>query len=73
MPIFFLGWSIAVLVKSEEEALSVTELAQRMGSSPQNVNTMALLLEKQGFLSIEKHEDDKRFLQVSVTKACLDH
>lgn len=44
-----------------------------MGSSPQNVNTMALLLEKQGFLSIEKREDDKMFLQVSVTKACLAH
>lgn len=64
---------IAVLVKSEEEALSLSELAQRMGSSRQNVKKMALLLEKQGFLSIEKCEADKRFLQVSVTKACLAH
>ena len=64
---------IAVLIKSEEEKLSVTELAHRMGSSRQNVKKMAQLLEKQGFLSIEKREDDKRFLMVSVTPACLDH
>lgn len=64
---------IAVLVKSEEPTLSVTELAQRMGSSRQNVKKMAQLLENRGFLAIEKHEDDKRYLQVRVTSACLAH
>jgi len=64
---------IAVLVKSEEEALSVSELAHRMGSSRQNVKKMAQLLEKQGFLAIEKREDDMRYLQLSVTPACLAH
>jgi len=64
---------IAVLVKSEEEVLSVSELAHRMGSSRQNVMKMAQLLEKQGFLSIEKREDDKRFLEVRVTPACIAH
>ena len=64
---------IAVLIRSEEEELTVSELAQRMGSSRQNVMKMAQLLEKQGFLAIEKREDDKRFLEVSVTPACLEH
>ncbi|HAF85906.1 MAG TPA: MarR family transcriptional regulator [Sphaerochaeta sp.] len=64
---------IAVLIRSEEEKLSVSELAQRMGSSRQNVMKMAQLLEKQGFLAIEKREDDKRFLEVSVTSRCLEH
>ncbi|NBK23494.1 MAG: MarR family transcriptional regulator, partial [Spirochaetia bacterium] len=35
---------VAVLIKSEEQALSVSELAQRMGSSRQNVKKMAQLL-----------------------------
>ncbi len=64
---------IAVLIKSDETSLSISELARRMGSSRQNVKKMAQLLEKQGFLSIEKREDDKRFLEVSVTQACLAH
>ena len=64
---------IAVLIRSEEESLSVSSLAQRMGSSRQNVKKMAQLLEKQGFLAIERREDDKRFLEVSVTSACLTH
>ncbi len=64
---------IAVLIKGEEDGLSVSSLAQRMGSSRQNVMKMAQLLEKQGFLTIEKREDDKRFLEVRVTSACLAH
>ncbi|MBI9094093.1 MAG: MarR family transcriptional regulator [Sphaerochaeta sp.] len=64
---------IAVLMRSEEEALSVSELAQRMGSSRQNVMKMAQLLEKQGFLAIEKREGDKRFLEVRVTPVCIAH
>lgn len=64
---------LAVLIKSDETSLSISELAQRMGSSRQNVKKMAQLLEKQGFLSIVKREDDRRFLEVSVTQACLDH
>ena len=64
---------VAVLIKSEEQALSVSELAQRMGSSRQNVKKMAQLLGNRGFLAIEQHEDDKRYLQLSVTPACLVH
>ncbi len=64
---------IAVLIKSGAEALSISELAQRMGSSRQNVKKMALLLEKQGFLSIAQREDDKRFLEVRVSPDCLVH
>lgn len=64
---------IAVLIKSEEDSLSVGTLSQRMGSSRQNVMKMAQLLEKQGFLSIERRDDDKRYLEVRVTSACLAH
>ncbi|HKL60305.1 MAG TPA: MarR family transcriptional regulator [Sphaerochaeta sp.] len=64
---------IAVLMKSEEESLSVSELAQRMGSTRQNVKKMTHLLEKQGFLSIDRREDDKRVLEVRVTPTCLAH
>ncbi len=64
---------VAVLIRSEEQALSVSDLAKRMGSSRQNVKKMAQLLEKRGFLAIEQHEDDKRYLRLSVTHACLIH
>jgi DNA-binding MarR family transcriptional regulator len=64
---------LVVLIKSGKSSLPITELAQITGSSHQNIKKMAVLLEKQGFLRLEKKRDDARVVQVSVTPACLDH
>ena len=64
---------VAVLYKSEEKELSLSSLAQHMGSSRQNVKKMVSLLVKQGFLSITRKDDDKRCLMISPTSLCLEH
>lgn len=64
---------VAILYKSEEKELSLSSLAQRMGSSRQNVKKMVSLLAKQGFLSITQKADDKRYLMIRPTVLCLEH
>lgn len=48
----------------EEDAPTLNELAQVMGSSHQNVKQIALKLEKIGFVSLIKDKVDKRKLRV---------
>jgi len=62
---------LALLMHSGKESLSLGELADLGGSSHQNTKKMASLLEKQGFLKMEKSPEDARVLQVSITSDCL--
>jgi DNA-binding MarR family transcriptional regulator len=64
---------LAILIKSGKESLSLGELSSLGGSSHQNTKKMAVLLEKQGFLQLEKSKEDARVLQVRITSFCLDH
>lgn len=49
---------------------SLSEVADRMGTSRQNVKQIALKLEKKGFLEINKDEKDSRVLRLSLTESC---
>ena len=49
---------------------TINELATVMGSSHQNVKQIALKLEKSGFVKLEKDEEDKRKLRISMTQQC---
>ncbi len=53
-----------------KEAPSISELAEIMGSSHQNVKQILLKLEKKGFVSIEADISDKRCQRVVVTEEC---
>ncbi|MBP1046910.1 MarR family transcriptional regulator [Enterococcus sp. BWM-S5] len=61
---------LAVLSKSEGQSLTISEAAEIIGSSHQNIKKMALILEKQGFLSLTKHPKDRRAVVVSITDYC---
>lgn len=61
---------IAVITKSEGQSLTVSEAAKIIGSSHQNIKKMAVILEKQGFLTLTKHPMDRRVVMISITEYC---
>lgn len=64
---------LAGITKCESKAPTLSELAARIGSSRQNVKKMAVILEKQGFIVMNKDEKDARMLRVSMTDFCQEY
>jgi DNA-binding MarR family transcriptional regulator len=64
---------IAIVLKSPGTAPSLGEIASTAGYSRQNVKKMALILEKQDFVTLKQDEHDRRVLRVSLTDKCLEH
>lgn len=64
---------IAVISKSEGQALTISEAAEIIGSSHQNIKKMAMILEKQGFLTLTKHPQDRRAVVISITDYCRSY
>ncbi len=64
---------LAGITKCQSEAPTLSELAARIGSSRQNVKKMALILEKQGFIVMNKDERDARILRISMTDFCKEY
>ena len=56
-----------------EYAPTLSEVAILIGNSRQNVKKMALILEREGFLSLVKDSHDARILRLSLTKKCTDY
>ena len=52
----------------QEEAPTVQDLAQVMGSSHQNVKQIINKLEQKGFVSVAPDEEDRRKLRISLTE-----
>lgn len=61
---FFL---LACMHLFQEEAPTVQELAQLMGSSHQNVKQIVNKLEKKGYVQVEEDPEDRRKLRISFT------
>ncbi|WP_249899409.1 MarR family transcriptional regulator [Paenibacillus sp. PK3_47] len=64
---------VAVILKSGSTSPALSEIAVMFGSSRQNVKKMVLLLEKQGFVTLAKDEQDARILRVRLTDKCMDY
>ncbi|HML48047.1 MAG TPA: MarR family transcriptional regulator [Clostridia bacterium] len=64
---------LAGILKSGSAAPTVGELAALIGSSRQNVKKMALILEKAGFVTLQKDPGDARMLRISPTQTCAAH
>lgn len=64
-------WFLIVMIAQfKDYPPTLTEVAEFMGSSRQNVKQLALKLEKKNFLHIEKDEKDSRALRLILTEAC---
>jgi DNA-binding MarR family transcriptional regulator len=64
---------LAGVLGCENDAPTLSEISARIGSSRQNVKKMALILEKQGFITMEKDDRDGRMLRISLTDSCKEH
>lgn len=73
-PVTIKQWLLlAVLSKWEHSAPALSEVAETMGVSRQSVKKMALLLEKQGFVTLKKDEADARIVRISLTPQCSEY
>ena len=64
-------WFLIVMISQfGETPPKLSEVAEFMGSSRQNVKQLALKLEQRGFLHIEKDKHDIRVIRLKVTDVC---
>ena len=62
-------WFLTVLISQfEDGAPTLSEVAELMGSSRQNVKQLALKLQEKDFLRIEKDENDARATKLKLTE-----
>jgi len=62
-------WFLMVIIEEFfPEPPAVKKVAEFMGTSHQNVKQLALKLEKNGFLRLEKNKKDKRTVKLILTK-----
>lgn len=62
-------WFLTVMISQfPDNPPTLSEVAELMGSSRQNVKQLALKLEEKGFLNIEKDTEDARALRLKLTE-----
>lgn len=61
-------WFLIMMVSQFKHPPMLTEVANLMGSSRQNVKQLALKLQGNGFLNIEKDKEDGRTLRLKLTE-----
>jgi DNA-binding MarR family transcriptional regulator len=64
---------LAGITTYTEYVPTLSEVAVLIGNSRQNVKKMALILEREGFLSFAKDSHDARILRLALTKKCTDY
>jgi len=62
----------AIISQFGENPPTLSEVADLMGSSRQNVKQLALKLQEKKFLKIEQDEQDARALRLKLTKISID-
>ncbi len=62
-------WLLTVMISQfHDKSPTLSEVAELMGSSRQNVKQLALKLEEKGFLNIQKDKQDARALRLKLTE-----
>jgi DNA-binding MarR family transcriptional regulator len=65
-------WLMAlVIVNGFKHAPSIQEVADAMSTTHQNVKQIAAGLERQGFLRLERDENNKRIIRLRITERCF--
>jgi DNA-binding MarR family transcriptional regulator len=60
--------TVAVIENLYDHSPSISELAQSLSTTHQNIKQIALQLQKKGFIKIERDESDKRTWRLKVTE-----
>lgn len=67
-------WFLVVMIAQfKEQAPTLTDVADLLGVSRQNVKQLALKLEHKGFVALQKDEGDSRALRMHLTTKCHDY
>lgn len=61
------------ILKNSSDSPTISEVASFIGNSRQNAKKMALILQKKGFLNLEKDPNDARILRISLTDKCQNY
>lgn len=64
---------LAGIFKSNSNSPTISEVADLIGNSRQNVKKMVLILEKRGFVMLQKDLKDARILRISLTEKCKEY
>jgi len=60
-------WLVLATIEQHATSLSLSDIAKALDMSHQNAKNIVLQLEKKGFATIEKDNDDKRTLRIATT------
>lgn len=66
-------WLFLVGVSKFSEPPTVSEVANQVGYSRQNAKRMADALQKRGFVTITRDENDARALRIAQTPKCIEY
>lgn len=66
-------WFFVAIVSMFDSPPSILEVSKIIGTSRQNIKKMALILQNQGFVSIQEDCNDKRVSRIFLTKKCFDY
>jgi len=64
---------LAVVNKFESTPPNIGDVAAVLGTSRQNIKKMALILEKHGFLHLDKDKQDARNIRLFLTEKCYSY
>ncbi|WMJ88742.1 MarR family winged helix-turn-helix transcriptional regulator [Anaerocolumna sp. MB42-C2] len=64
---------LAGIAESIKSTPSLSEVAELIGNSRQNVKKMALILEREGFIQLKKDSEDARILHLELTEKCKEY
>jgi len=64
---------LAAVWRFKDNPPNIGEIANALGTSRQNIKKMAVILEKQGLLRIERAENDRRNIHLIMTQHCKDY
>ena len=64
---------LAVISKFESAPPNIGDVAAVLGTSRQNIKKMALILERHGFLRLEKDPRDLRNIRLHLTEQCYSY
>lgn len=64
---------LAVVLKFDATPPNIGDVADALGTSRQNIKKIANILEKRGFLRLEKDEKDLRSIRLFLTEQCYKY
>ena len=64
---------LAIIFKHENHTANLSMIANIAGVSRQNIKKIVVILERQGFVTLNKDVHDKRSVNISITKQAIEH